>query len=48
MWLENKYANELLECDLGTMVKLKITDTGVRKFATEVEFISKLLKNIAA
>lgn len=42
------YANELLECDLGTMVNLEIKDTGVRKFATKVEFISKTLKNIAA
>lgn len=43
-----EYAKELLECDLGTMVKLEIKDTGVRKFALKVEFISKALKNIAA
>ena len=43
-----EYANELLECDLGTMVKLDIKENGIRKFATKVEFISKALKNIAA
>ena len=41
-------AEELLECDLGTVVKLDINEIGGRKFAMKLEFVDKRLKNIAA
>lgn len=41
-------ANELLECDLGTMIRLDIKELADRKFAMKLEFIDKRLKNIAA
>ena len=41
-------ADELLECDLGTVVRLDVQDVGNRKFAIKLEFIEKRLKNIAA
>lgn len=43
-----EYANELLECDLGTAIKLDIKEIADRKFAMKLEFIEKRLKNIAA
>lgn len=43
-----EYANELLECDLGTLIKLDIKEIADRKFAMKLEFIEKRLKNIAA
>lgn len=41
-------ANELLECDLGTFVRIDLKELGERKFAMSLEFIDKRLKNIAA
>ena len=41
-------ANELLECDLGTFVRLEIKDVGNIKFAVNLEFIEKATKKIAA
>ena len=41
-------ADELLECDLGTVVRLDVQDVGNRKFAIKLEFIEKRIKNIAA
>lgn len=43
-----EYADELLQCDLGTFVKLDVKDIGGRKFAMDLKFIEKRLKNIAA
>ena len=41
-------AKELLECDLGTFVRLEIKDVGNIKFAVNLEFIEKATKKIAA
>ena len=41
-------ADELLECDLGTVVKLDVQDVGNRKFAIKLDFVEKRVKNIAA
>ena len=43
-----EYANELSECDLGTLVKLDVIESAGKKFAINLEFISKSLKNIVA
>lgn len=43
-----EYADELLQCDLGTFVKLDVKDIGGKKFAMDLKFIEKRLKNIAA
>lgn len=40
--------NELLECDLGTMIRLEIKELADRKFAMKLEYLEKRLKNIAA
>lgn len=41
-------SKEIAECDLGTFVKLDLSEIGGRKFAMKLEFIEKRLKNIAA
>lgn len=41
-------ADELLECELGTIVKLEIKELADKKFAMKLEFVDKRLKNIAA
>lgn len=41
-------SKEIAECDLGTLVKLDVSEIGGRKFAMKLEFIEKRLKNIAA
>lgn len=41
-------AAELKKCDLGTLVKLDVKDVGGRKFAMQLEYIDKRVKNIAA
>ena len=41
-------SKEIAECDLGTFVKLDVSEIGGRKFAMKLEFIEKRLKNIAA
>ena len=41
-------AEELLECDLGTFVRLDVKEVAGRKFAVNLEFIQKTLKKIAA
>lgn len=41
-------SKEIAECDLGTFVKLDVSEIGGRKFAIKLEFIEKRLKNIAA
>ena len=41
-------AEEIMACDLGTIVKLDIQEVGNRKFAIKLEFIEKRQKNIAA
>lgn len=41
-------AEELKKCDLGTFVKLEITEAAGNKFAIKLEFIEKCLKKIAA
>lgn len=46
--IHHKYAEELSECDLGTCVKLDISEIKGRKFAMKIDFISKSLKKVAA
>ena len=41
-------ADELSACDLGTMVKLDVKEVGDKKFAIKLDYVSKLVKNIAA
>lgn len=41
-------ADELSECELGTFVRLDVKEIGSRKFAMQLEFLSKTTKNIAA
>ena len=43
------YANELLECDLGTLVKLEdIREVGGKKFVMKLEFLDKMQKSKVA
>ena len=46
--IKPEYVDELLECDLGTVVRLDIQDVGNIKFAVKLEFIEKRQKQIAA
>ena len=49
IFINPKYANELLECDLGTLVKLEdIREIGDKKFAMKLEIIEKMFKKVAA
>lgn len=41
-------ADELAECDLGTFVRLDVSEIGGRKFAMKLEFIEKTIKKVAA
>ena len=41
-------AIELEKCDLGTFVKLEVSEIKGRKFAIKLEFIEKRLKKVAA
>lgn len=45
--IKPEYEAELLECDLGTTVKLDVAEIGGRKFAMNLEFLNKLIKNAA-
>ena len=40
-------AEELAQCDLGTVVRLGISKIGERKFAMKLEFVEKMLKKVA-
>lgn len=39
---------ELAECDLGTFVRLDVSERKGRKFAMKLEYIEKTLKKVAA
>ena len=41
-------APELVKCDLGTFVRLEVSEIKGRKFAVKLEFIEKTLKKVAA
>lgn len=41
-------SKELAECDLGTVVRLNVSEIKGRKFAMKLEFIEKTLKKVAA
>ena len=41
-------ASELVKCDLGTFVRLEVSEIKGRKFAVKLEFIEKTLKKVAA
>lgn len=41
-------ATELEKCDLGTFVRLEVSEIKGRKFAVKLEFIEKTLKKVAA
>lgn len=41
-------AAELEKCDLGTFVRLEVSEIKGRKFAIKLEFIEKALKKVAA
>lgn len=41
-------SEEVAKCDLGTVVKIDVNEIGGKKFAMKLEFIEKILKNIAA
>lgn len=41
-------AAELIKCDLGTFVRLEVSEIKGRKFAVKLEFIEKTLKKVAA
>lgn len=41
-------ATELAKCDLGTFVRLDVSEIKGRKFAVKLEFIEKTLKKVAA
>lgn len=43
-----EHAQELLECDIGTIVELEIKDVLDRKFAVNLKFIEKRTKKVAA
>lgn len=40
-------AEELAQCDLGTVVRLDISKIGERKYAMKLEFVEKMLKKVA-
>lgn len=39
---------ELLQCDLGTMVTLELVAKGKKTFTNNINYIQKCLKNVAA
>ena len=39
---------ELLQCDLGTMVTLELATKGQKIFTNNINYIQKCLKNVAA
>jgi len=41
-------AEELKKCELGTLVELMIKEVAERKFAIDLKYINKLIKNVAA
>jgi len=41
-------ADELIKCELGTLVEIDIKDVAERKFAINLKFISKLTKKVVA
>lgn len=46
--IKPEYENELMECDLGTIVELEIKDIAERKFAMNLKFIDKHIKKVVA
>lgn len=42
------YASEIINCDLGTMVNLEVSEIRGKKFATKLDFIEKVLKKEVA
>lgn len=43
-----EYSKELAECDLGTFVRLDVSERKGRKFAMKLEYIEKKLKKVVA
>ena len=46
--IKPELSKELLECDLGTVVKLDLAVAGKNTFTNNIEYIQKCIKNIAA
>lgn len=44
----HEYAEELTNCDLGTMVELDIKKAGDKLFTNSIKYIQKYIKNVAA
>ena len=43
-----KFAEELLQCDMGTEVILELSTAGEKTFTNSIEYVQKCLKNVAA
>ena len=43
-----KFADELLQCDIGTTVILDLATIGDKTFTNNIEYVQKCLKNVAA
>ena len=43
-----QFADELLQCDIGTMVKMDLQTVGNKTFTNNIEYVQKALKNVAA
>lgn len=43
-----KFIDELVQCDLGTMVKMDLQTAGDNTFTNNIEYLQKMLKKVAA
>ena len=48
VFIKDEFAEELLQCDLGTLVELDLATAGDKTFAKNLKYIQKCIKNVAA
>ena len=48
VYIKDEFAEELLKCDLGTLVELELATAGDKTFTNNVKYIQKCIKNVAA
>lgn len=48
VFIKDDFAEELLQCDLGTLVELDLATAGDKTFTKSLKYIKKCIKNVAA
>ena len=48
VFIKDEFAEELLQCELGTLVELDLATAGDKIFAKNLKYIQKCIKNVAA